>query len=84
MVLAKRKGSLICLYAANAMVYSFNALFYCFLPIYFNGLFPPEQAGIILSIGPAVSIVSPLFWGNCPNLAQWEQNLGTFYHSWGT
>ncbi|MCQ2432817.1 MAG: MFS transporter [Clostridia bacterium] len=71
----KRKGSLFCLYASNAMVYAFNALFYCFLPIYFNDLYSSEQAGIILSIGPAVCVIAPMFWGVLADRAKYKNTV---------
>ncbi len=70
-----KKLSLACLYAANAMIYAFNALFYSFLPLYFNDRFPPVQAGVILSIGPAVSIIAPVFWGMLADRAKYKNTV---------
>ena len=67
--------SLFCLYAANALIYAFNALFYCFLPLYFNDTFPAAQAGILLSIGPAVSIIAPVFWGMLADRAKYKNTV---------
>lgn len=69
------KGSIVCLYIANALVYAFNALFYCLLPIYFNDQFPPTEAGILLSIGPAVSIIAPVFWGMLADRAKYKNTI---------
>lgn len=71
----KNKVSLACLYAANALIYAFNALFYSFLPLYFNDRFPPTQAGVILSIGPAVSIIAPVFWGMLADRAKYKNTI---------
>lgn len=70
-----KKFSVFCLALANAMVYSFNALFYCFLPLYFNDKFSSFEAGIILSVGPAVSIVAPLFWGMLADRAKYKNTV---------
>ena len=71
----KTKFSVVCLALANALVYSFNALFYCFLPLYFNDLFSPVEAGIVLSVGPAVSIVAPVFWGMLADRAKYKNTV---------
>jgi MFS family permease len=67
--------SVFCLALANAMVYSFNALFYCFLPLYFNDKFTSVEAGIILSVGPAVSIIAPVFWGMLADRAKYKNTV---------
>lgn len=72
------RGQLVCLYASNAMVYAFNALFYCFLPIYFNAAYSPVEAGILLSVGPAVSIAAPLFWGMIADHAKYKNTVLIF------
>ena len=73
--LTSKKFSVFCLALANAMVYSFNALFYCFLPLYFNDRFSPIEAGIVLSVGPAVSIVAPVFWGMLADRAKYKNTV---------
>ena len=70
-----KKFSVFCLALANAMVYSFNALFYCFLPLYFGDKFTSLEAGVILSVGPAVSIVAPLFWGMLADRAKYKNTV---------
>lgn len=70
-----KKFSVVCLALANALVYSFNALFYCFLPLYFNDLFSPVEAGIVLSVGPAVSIAAPVFWGMLADRAKYKNTV---------
>ena len=51
------------LYFSNAIVYSLNALYYCFIQIYIAKFHPEETTGILLSIGPFVAIFAPLMWG---------------------
>lgn len=70
-----QKFSVFCLALANALVYSFNALFYCFLPLYFGDRFSPVEAGIVLSVGPAVSIVAPVFWGMLADRAKYKNTV---------
>ncbi|MGM9626264.1 MAG: MFS transporter [Eubacteriales bacterium] len=70
-----QKLSIVCLYLANALVYAFNALFYCFLPLYFNARFSSVQAGILLSIGPAVSMIAPVFWGMLADRAKYKNTV---------
>ncbi len=74
-MISKTKFSIFCLALANALVYAFNALFYCFLPLYFNDRFSPVEAGIVLSVGPAVSIVAPLFWGMLADRAKYKNTV---------
>ncbi|MBQ7299255.1 MAG: MFS transporter [Clostridia bacterium] len=74
-MVSKTKLSVVCLALANALVYAFNALFYCFLPLYFNDRFSPVEAGIVLSVGPAVSIVAPLFWGMLADRAKYKNTV---------
>ncbi len=71
----KQTVSIGCLCAANALIYAFNALFYSFLPLYFNDRFPPVEAGILLSIGPAVSIIAPVFWGMLADRAKYKNTV---------
>jgi len=70
-----QKFPVFCLALANALVYSFNALFYCFLPLYFGDLFSAVEAGIVLSVGPAVSIVAPVFWGMLADRAKYKNTV---------
>jgi len=70
-----QKLSIFCLYAANALVYAFNALFYCLLPLYFNDRFEAIEAGIVLSVGPAVSMVAPVFWGMLADRAKYKNTV---------
>lgn len=70
-----KKFSIFCLALANALVYAFNALFYCFLPLYFGDKFSPIEAGIVLSIGPAVSIIAPVFWGMLADRAKYKNTV---------
>lgn len=51
------------LFFANALVYGLNSLYYCFIQIYIGEYHPDNIAGILLSIGPFVSIFAPVFWG---------------------
>lgn len=74
-MISSKKFSVFCLALANALVYSFNALFYCFLPLYFNDRFSPVEAGIVLSVGPAVSIVAPVFWGMLADRAKYKNTV---------
>ncbi|MBQ4290655.1 MAG: MFS transporter [Clostridia bacterium] len=64
----------IALYASNAMVYAFSALFLCFMPLYFNARFTPAESGLLLSIGPIVSIVTPLFWGRIADRSKFKNS----------
>ena len=73
--LRSQKFSVFCLAMANAMVYAFNALFYCFLPLYFNDRFLSVEAGIVLSVGPAVSIIAPVFWGMLADRAKYKNTV---------
>ncbi|MCI8387828.1 MAG: MFS transporter [Clostridiales bacterium] len=51
------------LYGANALVYGLNALYYCFIQIYISNYHPDDITGILLAIGPFVSIFAPILWG---------------------
>lgn len=53
----------ISLFSANGIVYGLNALYYCFIQIYISRYHPDDVAGILLAIGPLVSIFAPVFWG---------------------
>ena len=74
-MISKTKFSVFCLALANALVYAFNALFYCFLPLYFGDKFSPIEAGIVLSVGPAVSIIAPVFWGMLADRAKYKNTV---------
>ena len=61
--------------AANGLVYGFNALYYCFLQIYLEMYHPPVTAGILLSVGPLVAIIAPIFWGVQADKAKYKNNI---------
>lgn len=63
--------------AANGLVYGFNALYYCFLQIYFEKFHTPVHVGILLSIGPFVAIFAPMFWGIRADNAKYKNNVLT-------
>jgi len=63
--------------AANGLVYGFNALYYCFLQIYLEMYHPPVTAGILLSVGPLVAIIAPMFWGIQADKAKYKNNILT-------
>ena len=58
-----KKLRTVSLFFANALVYGLNSLYYCFIQIYIGEYHPDNIAGILLSIGPFVSIFAPVFWG---------------------
>nr|MBQ4318049.1 MFS transporter [Clostridia bacterium] len=63
------------LVAANGLVYGFNALYYCFIQIYLEQYHDPVNAGILLAIGPLVSIFAPLFWGVRADKAKYKNTI---------
>ena len=65
------------LFAANGLVYGLNALYYCFIQIYLEQYHTPVNVGILLSIGPLVSIFAPLFWGMSADRAKYKNNVLT-------
>ncbi len=62
------------LFASNGLVYSLNALYYCFIQIYITKFHPDDTAGILLAIGPLVAIFAPIFWGMLADRAR-SKNL---------
>lgn len=54
--------SLIC---ANGFIYGLNAVYYCLIQKYLETIFvnDPVTVGLLLSIGPFVSIFAPILWG---------------------
>lgn len=51
------------LFFANALVYGLTALYSSFMPIYIGNYHTDNITGILLAIGPLVSIFAPVIWG---------------------
>lgn len=62
-------------FVANWMVYSLNALFYSFIPIYLVKYHSQSKVGLLLSIGPLVSIFAPIFWGSKADKSKSKNNV---------
>lgn len=60
-----KKGNLsyASMFFANALIYGLTALYYNFIQIYIGGYHPDSITGILLAIGPLVSIFGPVVWG---------------------
>jgi PPP family 3-phenylpropionic acid transporter len=59
----KKTLSLLSLGSANGIVYGLCALYYCFIQIYIGKYHTDDVTGVLLAIGPFVSIFAPIFWG---------------------
>ncbi len=66
---------LIAIFAANGLVYGFNALYYCFIQIYLEQFHSTVAVGVLLSIGPLVAIVAPIFWGLKADRAKYKNTV---------
>lgn len=53
------------LFGANGFIYGLNAVYYCLIQKYLETIFvnDPVTVGILLAIGPFVSIFAPILWG---------------------
>ncbi|MBE6612248.1 MAG: MFS transporter [Ruminococcaceae bacterium] len=51
------------LFAVNGAVYGLSALYYCFIQIYIGKFYADDAAGVLLALGPLVSIFAPILWG---------------------
>ena len=58
------------LFLANGSVYGLNALYYCFIQIYISKFHAEDVSGVLLSIGPLVSIFAPILWGSIADRAR--------------
>ena len=58
------------LFAANGSVYALNSLYYNFIQIYISRYHPDNVAGILLALGPLVSIFAPILWGYAADRAK--------------
>ena len=59
----KRYINAIPLFVSNAMIYGLTALYYSFIQIYIGNYHAEDVAGVLLAIGPFVSIFAPILWG---------------------
>lgn len=75
MIMNNKFKAIISLVLANGLVYGFNALYYCFIQIYLEQYHDPVTVGILLTIGPFVSIVAPLFWGVRADKAKYKNTI---------
>ena len=66
---------LISLFAVNALGYALTAAYNNFAPLYITGIHGSIKAGILLSIGPIVSIFAPMFWGVCADKAKYKNTI---------
>lgn len=53
------------LFGANGFIYGLNAIYYCLMQKYLETIFvnDPVTVGVLLAIGPFVSILAPILWG---------------------
>ncbi|MEA4832824.1 MAG: MFS transporter [Oscillospiraceae bacterium] len=56
-------SSLTALFSLNFFLYGLNALYYSFMPVYLDMYHTNVSKGILLSVGPVVSVIAPIFWG---------------------
>ena len=59
----KRYANAVPLFVSNAMIYGLTALYYSFIQIYIGNYHADDVAGVLLAIGPFVSIFAPILWG---------------------
>ena len=59
----KRYANAVPLFVSNAMIYGLTALYYSFIQIYIGNYHKSDVAGVLLAIGPFVSIFAPILWG---------------------
>ena len=58
------------LFCANGSVYALNSLYYNFIQIYISRYHPDNITGILLALGPFVSIFAPILWGYAADKAK--------------
>lgn len=59
-------------FVINACVYGASALYYCFIQIYLLKSHDTVTVGTLLSIGPIVAVVAPVFWGIWADKAKYK------------
>lgn len=59
----------------NFFIYGLNAIYNCFIPLYLGRHFDEIAVGTLLSIGPIVMLVSPMFWGIITDRAKTKNSV---------
>ena len=72
---ASRAVQATALAAVNASVYGIAALYYCFVQLYLGKFHTPVEVGVLISIGQAVGIVSPMIWGVLADKAKFKNTM---------
>ncbi|MCL2518382.1 MAG: MFS transporter [Oscillospiraceae bacterium] len=66
---------IIAIFTANGLVYGLNSLYFGFIQFYLEKYHPPITIGILLAIGPFVSIIAPIFWGIRTDKAKYKNTI---------
>lgn len=72
--MTKRKAYFL-LTAMNFIIYGLNGIYYSFIQQYLSSCQPPIAAGYLLSVGPAVTMISPFFWGIKADKAKYKNTV---------
>ena len=74
---AKKIISVAALCVANGFIYGLNAIYYSFVQIYLEQYHPHTIVGILLAIGPFISIIAPMVWGVRADKAKYKNSILT-------
>lgn len=61
--------------AANGLIFSLNALYFAFIPLYIAQFHAEQQLGILLAVGPLVAVFSPIIWGLLTDKATYKNSI---------
>lgn len=59
----RRKRDYFLLILMNFVIYGLNGIFYSYIQQYVGAYQPPIQTGLLVALGPMVTIFAPFFWG---------------------
>jgi PPP family 3-phenylpropionic acid transporter len=66
---------MIAIFVANGLVYGLNCLYSNFLQIYLSAYHNTVMLGILLSVGPFVAMIAPVFWGFRADKAKYKNTV---------
>lgn len=70
-----KKRAFVLLTLMNFIIYGMNGIYYSFIQQYIGVYQPPVAAGYLLALGPAVTMISPFFWGIRADKAKYKNTI---------
>lgn len=71
----RRKTDYFLLILMNFVIYGLNGIFYSYIQQYVGAYQPPIETGLLVALGPLVTIFAPFFWGVRADKAKYKNTV---------